>query len=120
MNIAKQLRGVKAAQSVPMIFDLAKPKDRRAASIMLQRKEVKQVIDDFDEQERELYAIENPTIVFSPQFGARFAAHQKTLEKKRPRHERGRWVYFPWISTLSHVLEDAKFQKVRTARNRNL
>src|SRR5258708_9015345 len=32
----------------------------------------------------------------------------------------GNWVYYPWLATLVHLIEDVDFQRVRTARNRNL
>ena len=34
--------------------------------------------------------------------------------------QHGNWVYFPWSSTLVHILLEADFQLVRTARNKNL
>jgi hypothetical protein len=37
-----------------------------------------------------------------------------------PLEEHGRWAYYPWLGALVHVLPEADFELVRTARNQNL
>lgn len=106
--------------SLPTIFDLLRQGDRQRLSRLLARRMVQHVRDDFQEQLREHFQISNPTLVFAPDFEDRFQQYLAPLAKKTPLWQRGRWVYFPWLSTLTHILEDREFQKVRMARNRNL
>jgi tRNA A37 threonylcarbamoyladenosine dehydratase len=42
------------------------------------------------------------------------------LQKEAPLWQHGRWVYFPWLSSMVHILEEEDFYTVRTARNKNL
>jgi molybdopterin/thiamine biosynthesis adenylyltransferase len=92
----------------------------RARLLELLRAGHVQVVDDFDEQLKEFFALENPTLVFSPEFPARFSAYREELAARAPLWQHGRWAYYPWRAALVHVLEDASFQRVRTSRNRNL
>jgi len=121
-KIAKVLesRARHIAGSTPTIFDLKKAGDRRKIEHLLASRGIQHVVDDFKEQLHELFSVENPTRVYTPNFQNEFEAYLKNLVKKTPLAEYGRWAYFPWISTLSHILEDKDFQRVRTARNRNL
>src|SRR5262249_14504057 len=100
--------------------DLKKPGDERAVKKMLSSRAIHHVIDDYDEQLHELFAIHNPTIVYTPDFEKKYAAHHAALIKRSPLFKQGRWVFYPWLSTIVHVLEEKDFQTVRTARNRNL
>lgn len=113
-------RAKKVASSRPIIFDLGRPFDRRSLEELLSERKIQQVIDDYREQLHELFAVKNPSIVYSPEFPYKFEQYYAELEKKTPLVEHGRWVYYPWLSTLVHILEDKDFQLVRTARNRNL
>ena len=87
---------------------------------MITSKSIQQVVDDYREQLHELYAIKNPAKVYSTDFEINFVSYIEALQKNKPFHEQGRWVYFPWLGSLVHVLEDNDFQLVRTARNKNL
>ncbi len=103
------------------LFDLNNEADRASLSRLLQEGEVMRVVDNYEEQLKELFQIHNPTIVYAPDFGSAFQKwrdSQCDREGKFIRH--GRWAFFPWMQTLVHVLPDADFQRVRTARNRNL
>lgn len=57
-----------------------------------------EIVDTFDEQVKELMA-------------ARFD------DKIKPQ---GCWVYYPWLDTSVHILNEEDFYFVRTSRNRNL
>lgn len=108
------------APSAPDIFDLSRQGDRQRLSRLLGSRAVHHVRDDFEEQMREHFQVSNPSLVFASDFEDRFRAHVAALAKKKPLWQQGKWVYFPWLSTLTHILEDKYFQQVRMARNRNL
>jgi hypothetical protein len=109
-------RARRIAPSTPVIFDLAKEAQRRKLASLFATRAVAHVIDDYKEQQAELYAVKNPARIFLPGFAAEFEAHWKQLNPVA----HGRWVYFPWSSTLVHILAETEFQLVRTARNRDL
>ncbi|MEK7193682.1 MAG: ThiF family adenylyltransferase [Patescibacteria group bacterium] len=108
------------AESKPLILDLSKTKDKHTISKLLSSRKVQQVIDDYKEQLHELFAVKNPTLVYAQNFADKFAEYFSNLEKQKPLSEYGRWVYFPWLGVVTHILEDKDFQLVRTARNKNL
>ncbi|MCE9541694.1 ThiF family adenylyltransferase [Candidatus Kaiserbacteria bacterium] len=99
------------------LFDLSKDEDRNTVTSLMASGSIRRVSDDYREQQLELFGIKNPALVYTPdfktQFGTYFDSFGDTL-----RH--GRWVYFPWLSALSHVLPEDDFYAVRTARNMNL
>ncbi|MBI3631804.1 MAG: ThiF family adenylyltransferase, partial [Candidatus Staskawiczbacteria bacterium] len=103
--------------SAPIIFNLAKEDRQNQLADILDKGFINQVSDDYAEQLKELFAIKNPTLVYTPDFENKFKNYLKTVESKNPLFEQGRWVYFPWLSALVHILEEKDFQLVRTARN---
>lgn len=122
MNLAKTF-GKMAKRDLgftPVIFNLKLERDRRAVKKLLRASDVRSVSDDYMEQLRELFAVENPRLVYGPELKPRFAAYCAALEKRAPLAEHGRWVYYPWLGALTHVLVEKDFWTVRTARNRNL
>lgn len=104
----------------PRIFDLSKAGDKNTIKSLLQKKGILHVIDDYREQQLELFQVKNPSLVYSPDFPKLFEAHWKALGDKEAVLEHGRWVFYPWNASLVHILKDTDFQLVRTARNRNL
>jgi len=106
--------------SKPEIFDLQKKEDRENVLRLLEEQSVHSVVDDYEEQEKEYFAIQNPELVFTSRFEDAFREYFQGLEKKIPRWRQGRWAYFPWLASLVHILEDETFQTVRMARNREL
>ncbi|HUO55852.1 MAG TPA: ThiF family adenylyltransferase [Candidatus Paceibacterota bacterium] len=101
----------------PLIFDLSDPRDAQGFSRLKQGRDVRIVIDHYLAQQRELFSINNPTLVFSPDFQASF---EKYIANILDIDSHGRWIYFPWNGALMHLLEDHDFQRVRTARNEPL
>jgi molybdopterin/thiamine biosynthesis adenylyltransferase len=102
----------------PELIDASTDQGRERLGVLLESGEVRSVRDDYEEQLREHFALLNPTLVFSPDFEARFVAHRERIGM--PLWQHGRWAYFPWRAALTHVLEDQAYQAVRTSRNRNL
>ena len=105
---------------VPKLFNLATEQDRAQLKGLLKYGVIRSVSDDYEEQQRELFAVNNPSLVFAPDFGQRFAVHYEAQNKAAAAHEQGTWVYYPWHSALVHVLPENDYWKVRTARNKNL
>jgi molybdopterin/thiamine biosynthesis adenylyltransferase len=107
-----------APDSTPLLFDRSKPEDRERMESLT--REGARVSDTYRSQLTELYAIEHPDIALTPAFAEEAEAALRAREEESPLEEQGTWAYFPWLSSLVHILPDADFQKVRTARNRNL
>ncbi|MDP3993598.1 MAG: ThiF family adenylyltransferase [bacterium] len=104
----------------PRIFDLSSDKQRKTLLGLFSKNSIRQVIDDYEEQLRELFAIENPSRVYLDNFDQEFQSYLAQLKKRSPLYQQGRWIYYPWLLTVVHLLKDRDFQRVRTARNRNL
>lgn len=123
MDSLERILGERAnviAESKPIIFNLVSAADRDALSKLFTENKVQHVVDDYEEQLKELFQVNNPVIVYTPNFGDEFKKYKISLQSKIPFWQSGRWVFFPWLSTLVHLLEDKDFQCVRTARNRYL
>lgn len=110
----------KSVKSAPVIFNLAKKNHQRQVSSLLVQDLINHVGDDYKEQLKELFAIKNPTLVYTPDFENKFKTFLKDSDLKTPIPQQGRWVFFPWLSALVHILPEEDFQLVRTARNRYL
>jgi len=98
--------------SHPQIFDLSEAADRAK----FKRISYVHVVDEFRAQLRELFTIQNPELMYDAMLEQKF---EKSLPKK-PLWQMGKWVFFPWNSTVVHILVKKDFHTVRTARNRNL
>ncbi len=106
--------------SQPMIFDLQKKDHRVSVGDLFDRHEIKNVSDDYEEQLSELFAVNHPSEVYQPGFSEKTAEFIEKAKRSSPLWQQGRWVFYPWHAAIVHILEDANFQKVRMARNRNL
>jgi hypothetical protein len=113
------LRG-KNISSKPVLFDLSKAADRTQFEALLAEGSIKQISDDYEEQQLELFGVKNPSKVYAPGFKEAFQEHFKSLSKSKPLSEDGRWVYYPWRFLASHILPEEEYRLVRTARNQNL
>lgn len=104
----------------PVIFDLSKEKDESQLRGFLKYGVMRSVSDDYDEQLKELFAVDNPHLVFAPDFKDRFQKYYDGIAARGPMYKEGRWVYYPWHAALVHVLPESEYWRVRTARNKNL
>jgi hypothetical protein len=121
MHIEEYLRPRETSEVyAPTIFDLSRTSDCDALAALFAAQKIQYVRDDFEEELCELFGVQNPALVYTPEFQARLAQHLDALRAQAPLWQQGRWVYFPWSSTLSHILTEDEFQMVRTARNKNL
>ncbi len=107
-------------ESEPKLFNINNSTDVKKISSLLESGKIQQVIDDYIEQCKELFASKNPTLVYNPEFEQKFETYLKNLKSESPLSNQGNWVYFPWLSTLVHILTEEDFFEVRTSRNRNL
>ena len=106
--------------STPQIFNLRLEQDRKKVEQLFIDDKVKKIVDDYPEQLREYFSTQNPTLVFQQDFEVKFTNYLQAMQQKSPLEEQGNWVYYPWLFTLVHILEEQEFFTVRTARNRNL
>lgn len=108
------------AGSQPTLFNLSVPEDKAEFEKLLISGAITQISDDYEEQQRELFGIKNPSRVYTPDFGKEFKEYYEALAAKKPLIEDGRWAYFPWRSLAAHILPEEEYFLVRTARNQNL
>lgn len=105
---------------LPHIFYLSSAEDQKKVRDLMENGKIQVTVDDYEEQELELFGINNPAKVYTSSFKEEFTLYYKKLQEKAPLYQNGAWVYFPWSSKLVHILNEDDFQKVRTARNKNL
>ncbi len=107
-------------QHTPRLFNLQDTAQHDAFATLVRLGEIVAVRDDYREQLKELFFVQNPTLVFHPEGKNRCDEYVRALETTRPLEEQGIWAYFPWSRTLGHVLAEEDFYAVRTARNAHL
>jgi tRNA A37 threonylcarbamoyladenosine dehydratase len=107
-------------ESKPIIFDLADSSHQEKVNSLLSENKIQYVIDDYEEEQLELFGVKNPSKVYTPTFKQEFKESYDNLQKQKPLYQDGKWVFFPWLSKLVHILNEEDFQLVRTARNKNL
>ena len=103
--------------AVPIFFDLSKETDAEKLSALFTTGAIRRLSDDYREAQLELFGVNNPSRVYTPDFKNEFNTYYEGLGDIV---KHGMWVYFPWISTLTHILTRDDFFAVRTARNKNL
>jgi hypothetical protein len=118
----KELLSLKSdkASSEPVIFNFTNPLDQKKVIALLEEGKIQVTVDDYEEQQLELFGVKNPSKVYTPTFKEEFQTFYEKLCKEKPIQEDGNWVYLPWSSKLVHILKEDDFQLVRTARNKNL
>lgn len=122
MNIQERINQIskKDISSEPIIFDLKIDNHKEKLLELLNSNQVNQISNDYIEQLKELFAVKNPTLVYTPDFEKQFKNSLKENEEKAKLFLHGKWVFYPWLSVLVHVLDEEDFFLVRTARNRYL
>ena len=118
-NIKSELKN-REVESKPLLFDLNDSSDQEKINALFKDGKIQHISDDFEEQLLELYGIQNPTKVYTPEFKNEFKAHLEKLISEKPLDNHGIWVYYPWLSKIVHTIPEEDFYTVRTARNRNL
>ncbi|MBL7944540.1 MAG: Rv1355c family protein [Flavobacteriales bacterium] len=100
----------------PLFFRPSDPNDRAGLEDLLKSKPQLVVHDVLENQLAELVRCTHPDRRFTSD--ALKAAVNEHL-KGQALHDYGVWVYYPWSSTLVHLLDEIEFVRVRTDRNRN-
>jgi len=92
----------------PEILDFKKSLDR-ARICALRRQRWIRVVDEMEEQLRELAYVRNPNLL---------VRGEKPSVTNDP--ATGKWIYLPWKHALIHLLARDDFRRVRLSRNRDL
>lgn len=88
----------------PTILNLIKKEDKNNFD-KLKKKAL--VVDEIEEQMKELTLVENPRFLNNP-------------EKLKPRAVDTVWVYYPWKNVLVHCLNQKDLGALRSSRNQNI
>ncbi len=89
------IKGNKAPNEGPQIFDLRRAKDKNTVTRLYSQKKIQFITDDYREQQKELFAINNPKLVYTPNFTNDFVDYIRDLEKKIPLWNKGNGFFFP-------------------------
>lgn len=114
------LTNSKQAQSKPILLRLSKKDDAKKFKDLLKQKTTRFITDEYEVQLEEYFQVQNPPLVYSPDFKQEYKKYVTSLKKYAPLEEQGVWVYYPWLAHLVHVLDEKAFFAVRTTRNQNL
>lgn len=114
------VKSKRVADSKPRLLYLYQESDRKILSELFSSHSIMYVIDDYEEQLREYFAITNPSSASANDFEQKFQKYIAIRGKRILPWRDGTWVYFPWLASLVHVLPEKKFFAVRTARNKQL
>lgn len=105
----------------PLFFALANADDQERLEVLLDSDPHIAVVDRYEAQLQEVFVLQNPWLYMDKERLAKeFVAYRDQRYAGRHPSVCGVWVYLPWRHALLHLLDDAEFQQVRTARNRNL
>lgn len=94
----------------PLFLDLSKVADQQKVEQLLKDQPEVTIIDTYEQQLAELFVVEHPWLYLDPP--------KRAVGKED--WQMGVWAYLPWRNVLLHLLPDADYQRVRTARNRDL
>ena len=106
MNLAHILstKSKRIADFKPQLLYLDRKSDRKILSKLFLSRIIIHVIDDYEEQLREYFAVINPSFVYAKDFEQKFQEYVAIRSKIRPLWREGTWVYFSWLASLVHVL----------------
>jgi len=99
----------------PLFFNLAREGDLSSFEKLIKQGNIKFLRDTYTEQKQEYLEIKHPAWTKD-----RIKEFTIRNNKKKPEWQEGRWVFYPWLATAVHLLEEKKFFQVRTARNKHL
>jgi molybdopterin/thiamine biosynthesis adenylyltransferase len=98
----------------PEFYRLANASEKQSLITLLEHHEHIKVYDELDIQLKELMKIQHPTKkLTSEEIDDLAAVHLGDI----PAEEYGVWVYFPWSDRVVHIVDEAEFIELRTARN---
>jgi len=106
----------------PIVIEMRRHDASKELDKLLEAHEVRQVIDNYDEQYAELIVSQHPQL-YQSSLDVKRESLKEYLEKHfsgRQSWQLGSWVYFPWNGNLVHILEKELFLESRTIRNKDL
>lgn len=101
----------------PKIFKEGTYTEADIAAFVSQTPNIK-VKNLYERQMAEVFEIDNPTLLFSPDFKEKQAAF--VADKRKAAATKGDYVYYPWTNTLLHVVPEVDYFRIRTNRNKNI
>jgi hypothetical protein len=109
-NVELQLQQKKDGHNLkPEFFDLSLPADQDKITELLNTARIQSVIDDYEEEQLELFGVKNPTKVYTPNFKQEFQEYYKNIQQEKPIWQHGLWVLYPWLCKLVHILPEPDF-----------
>lgn len=102
------------------MFDLSKAADRKSVEGLRREGKILEVTDSYSGQLQEWFAVQYPDLYYSTNFNEQAAVFKEGLRKKKPFERQGKWVFYPWLTKIVHILDEDPFLLVRTSRNQNL
>lgn len=94
---------------LPVFFNLSKALDCKKVEDLIKKGKIVEIVDEFAEQEKELYLSKHPEEIFSG-----------VTRDNKFKMEEGIWVYYPWKYSLVHLLSPKEYNNLRMSRNYNL
>lgn len=100
----------------PSFFRLNNAEDRKRFETLLGKNTNIRKHDCVDQQLSELIKLRNITNAAAlKNINEAIKVHLNDI----PMHEYGVWVYYPWLNTIVHILDEDEFIEVRTNRNQH-
>lgn len=103
----------------PLILEAGKNTSEDLETLK-RREKIWNTVDIYEQQLKELFEINNPSLVGSKDY----EEQQKVFIKERTQQNDagliGNWIYFPWSGVLLHAVTEEEHLMLRTNRNRNL
>lgn len=111
----------KKAGTQPILFFPETKQGKKDLHLFLRSHKYIRIVDGYREMLEDICAIRNPGLRRDP---VQLKKTQKKFVKEHANgsvlEDLGTWVYYPWMRTIVHVLEEELHEELRTARNRNL
>ena len=89
-QLKSQLNKKLVTPSRPVILNLNKTSDQNKLEKLFAERKITAISDDYHEQLKELFAVQNPSLVYTPGFGEHLKAYVKKLEAKATLTAHGR------------------------------
>jgi len=106
----------------PVVVEMYKRDAKKQLDTLIESSNVRQIIDNYDEQYAELIVSRHPQL-YQSSLEVKRESLKEYLEKHfdgRKSWQLGAWVYYPWNGNLVHILERELFIESRTIRNKEL
>ena len=106
----------------PVVINMHQRGAQAKLDELLENNNIRQIIDNYDEQYAELIVSRHPQL-YQSSLDVKRESLKEYLEKhfgEKKSWQLGSWVYYPWSGNLVHILEKELFLESRTIRNKDL